>query len=64
VQKFEPPVLAAGSHLPQLLRRAIFLFRWVGARLLRPSFTKTWRELDAVIGLTIVALAARLVWED
>jgi len=64
VQKFEPLVLAAGSHLSQLLRRATFLFRWYGARLLRPFFATAWRVLDAVIGLTMAALAAKLVLEN
>jgi len=37
-----------------------------GARLLRPLFAnpKAWRALDAVIGLTMAALAAKLVFES
>ena len=42
----------------------LFCFAGVWAWLLHPFFAKTWRELDAVIGLTMAALAAKLMLES
>jgi arginine exporter protein ArgO len=69
---------AAGLGLDPLCRAAhalragrdhvilpVLLFAGPGARLLRPLFAnpKAWRVLDALIGITLLLLAAKLVLE-